>query len=167
VKRSSTVFACILVATLVFWIVVFAIHKHTAHDMARNRLKAVIPAYAAKIEKTVAGLQRETPSESVSNLYYVNDFFNPGPNIEIIPLGIPLPEKADEPFLDAVMSNRRFLKSFSELSKMDNVMASQMVKTNLSCALASYSRLYDLDLRQQVSDCSESLSRKMAQNQMS
>ena len=42
------------------------------------------------------------------------------------------------------MSNRRFRKVFSELGKMDKAAASQLVKTNLLSALATYSRLYEL-----------------------
>jgi hypothetical protein len=119
---------------------------------ARNALKAVIPAYATTVEETVASLQAETPYESVSNLYYVNDYYNPGPNIGMGFFGIPLPEKVDKEFVDAIMSNWRFRKSFGELKKMDKAGAAQLVKTNLSSALASYSRLYDLDMRMQVSD---------------
>ena len=112
------------------------------HDAARSELKAIIPAYAAKVEKTVAGLQGETPSKSVFNLYYVTDYFNPGPATDYI-----TDENQDQVALDEIMSNRRFRKVFSELGKMDKAAASQLVKTNLLSALATYSQLYDLYLR--------------------
>jgi hypothetical protein len=84
VKRSSKALVSVLFVTSVFWIAVVAMHKRTAHDMARNELKAAIPAYAAKVEKTVTGLQGETPSESVSHLYYVTDYLNPGAGGDIV-----------------------------------------------------------------------------------
>ena len=100
-----------------------------------------MPAYAAKVEKTVAGLQGETSSESVSNLSYVTDYFNPGPATDYI-----TDENQDQVALDEIMSNRRFRKSFNELGKMDKAAASQLVKTNLLSALATYSHLYELYL---------------------
>ena len=112
--------------------------SQTAHDLARTRLETAIPAYAAKVEKTVAELQGETPAESVSNLYYVTDYFNPGAMPNIIS-----EENQNQVDLDAIMSNRRFRKVFSELGKMDKAAASQMVKTNLISALANYSNLYE------------------------
>jgi hypothetical protein len=112
------------------------------HDAARSELRAIIPAYAAKVEKTVAGLQGETPSKSVFNLYYVTDYFNPGPATDYI-----TGENQDQVALDEIMSNRRFRKSFSELGKMDKAAASQLVKTNLISALAIYSHLYEQYLR--------------------
>ena len=139
--RSATIFACVLLASLVFWVAVLAIHKHRAHDMARTEVRTIIPAYAAKVEKTVAGLQGETPSESVSNLYYVTDYFNPGPATDYI-----TDENQDQVALDEIMSNRRFRKSFNELGKMDKAAASQLVETNLLSALATYSHLYELYL---------------------
>jgi len=109
---------------------------------ARNALKAAIPAYAAKVEKTVAGLQGETPSQSVSNLYYVTDYFNPGVQFNS---GIS-EQNRDQADLEAILSNRRFRKVFSELGKMDKAKASQLVKTNLISALGNYSSLYERHL---------------------
>src|ERR1039457_2775654 len=140
-KRPATTFVWIMIATSVFWIAVLAIHKHRGHDMARNNLKSPMPAYAAKVEKTVAGLQGETSSESVSNLSYVTDYFNPGPATDYI-----TDENQDQVALDEIMSNRRFRKSFNELGEMDKAAASQLVKTNLLSALATYSPLYELYL---------------------
>lgn len=110
--------------------------------MARNELKMVIPAYAAKTEKTVVGLQGETPSESVSNLYFVTDYFNPGPATDYI-----TDENQDQVVLEAIMSNRRFRKVFSELGKMDKTAALQLVKTNLISAQTTYLHLYEQTLR--------------------
>lgn len=112
--------------------------QQPAHDAAQAQLKAVNPAYAAKVEKTVTGLKGETPSESVANLYYVNDFFNPGSSIQLIS-----PKNRDQVNLEEIMSNRRFRKVFSELGKIDKAVASQLVKTNLMSALQIYSRIYD------------------------
>ena len=141
-KRPATTFVWVLIATSVFWILGVVIQKSRADDMARNNLKSPIPAYAAKVEKTVAGLQGETPSESVSNLYYVTEYFNPGPATDYI-----TDENQDQVVLDSIMSNRRFRKSFSELGKMDKAAASQLVKTNLMSALTTYSHLYEQYLR--------------------
>ena len=108
------------------------------HDAARSELRAIIPAYTAKVEKTVAGLQGETPSESVSNLYHVTEYFNPGPTADWI-----TDENQNQVDLDAIMSNRRFRKAFSELGKMDKAAALQLVKTNLLSALSIYSSQYE------------------------
>jgi len=110
--------------------------------VAQTELKTANPAYADKVEKTVAGLQAETPAESVANLYYVTDYFNPGVDFNS---GIN-EQNLDQEDLEAIMSNRRFCKVFSELGKMDKAKASQLVKTNLISALGNYSSLYERHL---------------------
>jgi hypothetical protein len=144
-KFKARIFVYVLLATPVFWLVVIAIQKHRAHDIARFELKSLNPAYAAKVEKVVASIEHETPSESVANLYYVNEFYNPGPHIQWV-----TPENQDQIDLDAIMSNRRFLKSLSELSKMDKAEAAKLVQTNLMSAITSYSRLYNSQMRLQA-----------------
>ena len=89
-------------------------------------MNTAIPAYAAKVEKTVSELQVETPLQSVSNLYRVNEYYNPGPAGNFI-----TDENRNQRDLDAIMSNRRFRKAFSEIGKMDKTAASQLLKTNL------------------------------------
>jgi hypothetical protein len=141
-KRSSAVFVCMLVATLAFSMALIAIRKHRAHDVARNRLNEAVPAYSAKIDKWVTILRRETLIESAEKLSDVNGFFFAGPTMDIINS-----ENRDQKDIDAILSNRRFLKLLSELRELDKPMASQIVRTNLMSALAGYLRLYDLDLQ--------------------
>ena len=113
-----------------------------AHADAKQNLRKKIPAYADKVEKTVAPLEKETPTESVSNLYYVNDYFSTGPAI-----GVVGPDNSDQVDMNEIMSNRRFRKVFSELGKMDKAAASQLVKTNLMSALQSYSGIYEQNMK--------------------
>ncbi len=74
-KHTTTTFPSILFVALAFWVTAIDIHKLYAQDAAQNNLRAAMPAYAAKVEKTVATLQAESSEESVSNLYIVRDFF--------------------------------------------------------------------------------------------
>ena len=109
-----------------------------AHADAKQNLKKIIPAYADKVEKIVAPLEKETPAESVSNLYYVNDYYSTGPVVELV-----TPDTADQEDLYQIMSSRRFRKVFVELGKMDKTAASQLVKTNLMLALQGYLPWYE------------------------
>jgi hypothetical protein len=141
-KCSSLIIVGMVSASLAFWIAIVTIHKKSAHVTALKQVKAVIPEYFEKIQKTVAVLQAETPLHSVRNLYYVTDYYNPGAPSEWI-----TDENRDEVELDSIVSNRRFRKVLSELGSMDKTAATQIVKTNLLSALTNYSRLYEEQMR--------------------
>lgn len=131
-----------LLITLIVFAGGLGFAQKLAPASAKQNLRKIIPAYADKVEKVVATLQKETPTESVSNLFYVNEYFSTGPVFDVVPL-----ENNDLVSIYEIMSNRRFSKVFSELAKMDKKAASQLVKTNLVSALTAYSRLYDQEIR--------------------
>ena len=152
-KLSMRVFVGVLIATTVFWLVAIGVHKRRAPDVARSKLKAVIPAYAAKIEKSIKTLKGETSSESASNLSFVTDYFNPGPvvpGLAKIESAIPLDLSADRMTLDAIISNRRFRKLLGELSEANRAVAAQTVRVNLMSAITDYLHLFESDMREQA-----------------
>ena len=142
--RRTQILLCVLSAPLVM-LVAIAIRNRETHEKALNRLKTAITAYAAKVGKTVENIQVETTSESVSNLYFVGDYFSTGPSASYV-----TDENQNQVELDAIMSNRRFRKAFSELGQIDKATASQLVKANLLLALAKYSSIYEDYMRVQT-----------------
>jgi hypothetical protein len=167
-KRSTVLFVCILFVTLVFWIAIIVIHKRTAHETARNELKTVIPAYAAKVEKTagslqlksinpqyadkinkqVADLRSSEPAEDVNNLYHVNDylFMNAMPDSQIIDIESPFSKDLDQITVKTIMTSRRFRKIFDELGKMNKAESSRLVNTNILSTMTDYLQIYQREV---------------------
>jgi hypothetical protein len=141
IKRPAALFVVVVFLTTVFWMLVFARQRHREHEVRHSQLKLTIPLLASNIDKQVATLERETLPESVAKLSDVSAYYFTGPKLNIIST-----DNYDLEDLNLIMSNRRFLKSFSELSKIDKAAAAQIIKTNLSSALTSYSRAYDLTM---------------------
>ena len=131
-------YTVIFLVTLSMFINGLACAQKSEPSEAKQNLRKVIPAYADKVEKAVAPLEKETPAESVSNLYYVNDYFSTGQEMEYI-----TPDNVDQEDLYQIMSSRRFRKVLVELGKMDKTAASQLVKTNLMLALQGYLPWYE------------------------
>jgi hypothetical protein len=130
--------------------------RQEAHASAKSEFQQVTPAIAAKVENTVSNLQSESVKESLAKLSDVNLFFWPGPSPGGGGAGtepfVPLPAKYGRRDLDAIMSNRRFLKAIGDLQGLSKEAMTAEVKRELAAGLAECLPLYDAELNNNRQD---------------
>ena len=136
-----------LAANLAIW-AVGVVCAHTNSNGSES--KAPASNLSERVSKEVAKLETETLEESLSKLSDLNMF-----NLAFLPFngagyiaqpGDPLRKEAGQTDLEAVMSNRRFLKVLDDLGKMKKPEATALVNQYLSMALVEYIKLYDAEL---------------------
>jgi hypothetical protein len=137
-----------LVANLAIWPVGVVCAQTTNSNGSES--KASSSNLSERVSKEVAKLETETLEESLSKLSDLNMFnlaflaFNGAGYIS--QPGDPLRKEAGQTDLEAVMSNRRFLKVLDDLGKMKKPEATALVNQCLSMALVEYIKLYDAEL---------------------
>jgi len=135
-------------------VVVIVRHQSRRPELAQAPLEAVAPWRALKLDAEIERLQHEPVEQSLAKLSDVNMFhlvelqvFRPGLGHVLRGEYLPLGKEVGEEDLEAIMSDRRFLKVFDELGKMDKAAASAMLGRYLSSGLEVYLKLYDEKIR--------------------
>ena len=113
----------------------------------RARVALDWPEGMTRIRRQIEVLSDESLTESMDNLYQVNMFSWPGGGHEGGFAGfgkaLPLRDKAGESDLDNIISNRRFVRIFEELTQMPKESAADLVADHLDTALSTYQSLFN------------------------
>jgi hypothetical protein len=120
------------------------------HHKANTHLRAVAPELAGRISAQVRQLQSESVTGSLAKLSDINMYHWPGPPPpagRLVKAHIPLSADVGQSDLEAIMSNRRFRKSFVELKRIDRAKASEIIDQEFAAALTSYLPFYDLEMQ--------------------
>jgi hypothetical protein len=107
------------------------------------------PDLFGRIQDQIEKVRNESFEEAIHNLYQVNMFFWPGgpPLQGRIFIGdyIPLPPDIGDDDTKAILSNRRFLKVYEELSNMPVDKASALINKDLNLSFEQYLSVYGQD----------------------
>lgn len=128
-------------------------HKGTRHATVKSELTKSAPQLADRIEQVVATLAKESVGDSLNKLVDVNLFYWPGPLPSTAYSGglvveyLPLDKKFGQTDVEAILSNRRFLKIMEDLNKMDRTAVSELVNTELARASEVYNELFIAEMQ--------------------
>jgi hypothetical protein len=117
---------------------------------ALKLMNQVAPDLSARIKAEVDGLKAESLTKSLQELSNVDMFYWPGapkPGYTAVSSYVPLAQDVGQSDIEAIMSNRRFRKILSELSKLDIKVCSQMVRRELEHSIPEYLAMYEADLK--------------------
>jgi hypothetical protein len=145
IKLPQTLLLLLLAASALFWVYVYAFQKKHAHGVAHADLKSAMPLVASNLDSVVANLSRETTAESVAKLSDLSYTLGILPGLTSSAQG---PEDYDVRDIRWILSNRRFLKAYAELQKLDKAGAAKIVNSNLLSALNKYLPEYDSYFKQ-------------------
>jgi len=118
-------------------------------EIATVMFQASQPALFGRIRAQIEKVSSESIEEAVHNLYRVNMFFWPGgPPLQGRGFSgdcIPLPPDIGDDDTKAILSNRRFLKVYAELSNMPADEASALISKGLNLSFEQYLSVYAQD----------------------
>jgi len=118
-------------------------------NYATRAIEAIPGQLLNQIDSQIRVLRAESLQDSLESLADVNMFFGPGPPPETGGFFfddasmLPLSPQVGQRDLHTIMSNRRFLKVYRELSALPESRASDLVNAHVDSALAEYDALYD------------------------
>lgn len=153
-KSVKTLSAFIVVVNLclIGWLILS--HKNRSHSLAVSQLKMIDPQIQAKLEKQITTLERESAAESLEDLKDVNWFFWPGAPLAGDFAGgitkadcVPLSKDCGQFDIETICSNRRFRKTFADLSAVGAAKASEMINHEFERTTAQYLTLYESEMR--------------------
>lgn len=111
-----------------------------------------IPELFARTAGTVKKLRAESCAQSLENLKEVDLFYWPGPPVAggrpYTGSLVPLSDSRGQDDIEAIVSNRRFLKLYVELSSLDKAEAAKLVSAEIDHSLPEYERLYRAHVEQ-------------------
>lgn len=96
-----------------------------------------------RILEQIETLNRESLKESLANLSDARMYYWPFHPKEGGALVLPMPPSAGKEYVHAIMSNRRFLKVFQELSSLPESQAASLLSTQIESSLHEYRILYE------------------------
>jgi hypothetical protein len=142
----------VVCATVPIWVVVIVRHQSRRPELAQAALKAVAPQRSLKVNAEIVRLERETIEESLAKLSDVNMFHLPalafsGAGLVVVQSWIPVRKEVGGVDLQVIVSDRRCLKVFEDLGRMDKAAASAMVGRYLSSGIEMYLKLYEAEMR--------------------
>lgn len=149
---AKFVVALVVAVNLALIGTIFLRHQTRKHGVADAELKAASPAIHARLPQQISVLERESHGDSLSKLGDVNLFYWPGPLPSTAYSGglvveyLPLDNGAGQTDVEAILSNRRFLKIMENLSKMDRTAVSKMLNSELARATKDYTELFATEM---------------------
>ena len=96
-----------------------------------------------RIRKQIKILEEESLEESILKLDEVDSYYWPGAIHKMLSPVFPLEKDAGQRDIDMIMSNRRFLKVFEELSNIEKEEATALLKKEINKSLKDYQSLYE------------------------
>ncbi len=106
-----------------------------------EELRGLIPAsipLRMRLGEQVRQLKDESVEESLQMLSQVEMFYWPGHPMGVQFVVLPLDAKTEQITVERIMSNRRFLKVFQELSEMSKTAAGHLVSQEIERTLPAY-----------------------------
>lgn len=121
-----------------------AFAQNESTGISWENLKVANPGHFVRVEHFVSELDSESLEESLCNLTRIEPYFWPGvrgKGVVVIPEQ-PLPAGLDNDDIDGILSNRRFLKIYAQLTKLPKQEAWAVISAHIDEALSLYRALY-------------------------
>ena len=139
-----TVLGICFVLMLVWIVYAFTTRRARQERVILDRLYRDTPHWAKQIDEQIQTLKKENLKTSLANLWKMDTFFFPGSRFigsSIKVLSFP-PEPDDgKEYPRVIVSSRRFIKVYQELSALSKVKAAQLVSAEVQKTLPEYHSL--------------------------